>query len=287
MKSRQQGMALIIVLWLIVLLSVMAAGHARNVHTDVTLASRQVEIAKARGLAEAGINHVILEMLADESTLEIPIDGTVFPVGVYDDVVTLAVRNATGLVDLNSAGAELLDDMLRACGVEDADRPALIDSILDWRDRDDLTHLNGIEDKDYFAAGLPWSSRDDAFKTIDELKYLPGVDQGLFERMAPLVTVYSGRSGIDIENAPPILVRMLAGEEIVPATQQGDADSARRRGRQNGTFHIYASVAAGGGTMAAVEAVVTTSRSASQPVRIREWREPPRQVLPPLEGFSR
>ena len=287
MKSRQQGMALIIVLWLIVLLSVMAAGHAHNVHTDTTLASRQVETAKARGLAEAGINHVIMEMLADDSSIKIPVDGTVFPVDVYDDTVTLAVRKATGLVDLNSAGAELLDAVLRACGVQDGRRPELVDAILDWRDGDNLTHLNGIEDKDYLAAGLPWTSRDGDFEAIDELKYLPGVDQGLFERMAPLVTVYSGRGGIDLENAPPILVTALTGEEIAPATQLEDADSARRRGRQTGTFHIYASVAAGAGTVAAIEAVVTTSRSSSQPVRIREWREPPRQVLPPLEDSRR
>ena len=287
MRRRQQGMALIIVLWLIVLLSVMAAGHSRNVHTDTRLASRQVQVAQARGLAEAGINHVILEMLADNSTNEIPIDGTAFAIDVYGTPVTLAVRKANGLVDLNAASSDLLDAVLQAGGVEDGRRPALIDAILDWRDGDNLTHLNGIEDKDYLAAGLPWTSRDDAFVSIDELKYLPGVDQGLFERMAPLVTVYSGRAGIDIENAPPILVATLAGEQIGPATQRvGGAGAANRRNRQLGTFHIYASVAAGSGTVASIEAVVTTSRSSDKPVTIHEWREPPRQVLPPLAGVG-
>jgi len=287
MRRRQQGMALIVVLWLIVLLSIMAAGHARNVHTDTKLVSRQVEVAKARGLAEAGINHVILEMLADNSTNEIPIDGTVFAIDVYDTTVTLAVRKASGLVDLNAANPDLLDAVLEACGVEVGRRPELIDAILDWRDGDELTHLNGIEDKDYLAAGLPWTSRDDAFVSIDELKYLPGVDQGLFERMAPLVTVYSGRAGIDIENAPPIMVTTLAGDQISPAMQRdGGAGAANRRNRQLGTFHIYASVAAGSGTVASIEAVVTTSRSVGKPVTILEWREPPRQVLPPLAGVE-
>jgi general secretion pathway protein K len=277
-RRRQQGMALIIVLWLIVLLSVMAAGHSRNVHTDTQLASRQVEIAKARSMAEAGINHVILEMLADESNEKIPVDGSVFAVDIYDEQVTLAVRSATGLVDLNAAGADLLDAVLRACGVEDSRRPELVDAILDWRDRDDLTHLNGIEDRDYLAAGLPWTSRDDAFESIDELKYLPGVDQGLFERMAPLVTVHSGRAGIDLENAPPILVMALTGEQVEPA------NSLQLRALRVGTFHIYASVATESGTLASIEAVVTTSRSAVKPVTILEWRDPPRQVLPALAG---
>jgi len=287
MKRRQQGMALIVVLWLIVLLSVMAAGHSKNVHTDTQLASRQVQVAQARGLAEAGINHVILEMLADNSTYEIPIDGTAFPVQVYDTQVTLAVRKTDGLVDLNAAGTDLLDALLEACGVEDGRRPALIDAILDWRDGDELTHLNGIEDKDYLAAGLPWTSRDDSFKAIDELKYLPGVDQGLFERMAPLVTVHSGSARLDLDNAPPILVATMGRDESGPATlRNGRAATANRRDRQLGSFHIYASVAAGAGTVASIEAVVSTSRSADKPVTIHEWREPPRQVLPPLEGVG-
>lgn len=281
MNRRQDGMALIVVLWLIVLLSIMAAGHARNVHTDTQLASRQVEIAKARGMAEAGINHVILEMLADSSGDEIPIDGSVFAVDIYDERVTLAVRSATGLVDLNAADAKLLDTVLQACGVEEGRRPELVDAILDWRDGDDLTHLNGIEDGDYVAAGLPWSSRDDAFVSIDELKYLPGIDQGLFERMAPLVTVHSGRAGIDLENAPPILVMALTGEQVEPANP-----AQLRARRRIGTFHIYATVATESGTLASIEAVVTTSRLAGKPVTIHEWREPPRQVLPPLAGVE-
>ena len=280
MRHRQQGMALIVVLWLIVLLSVMAAGHSRNVHTETRLASRQVEIAKARGMAEAGINHVILEMLADGSSDEIPIDGSVFAVDIYDEQVTLAVRRATGLVDLNAASADLLNAVLQACDVEEGRRPNIVDAILDWRDGDDLRHLNGVEDRDYLAAGVPWTSRDDAFRSIDELKYLPGIDQGLFERMAPLVTVHSGRAGIDLENAPPILVMALTGKQVEPA------NSTELRARRIGTFHIYATVATQSGTLASIEAVVTTSRSAVKPVTIREWREPPRQVLPPLAGVG-
>ena len=280
MKRRQRGMALVVVLWLIVLLSIMAAGHTRNVHTDTRLASRQVEMAKARGMAEAGINHVILEMLADNSSDEIPIDGSVFAVDIYDEQVTLAVRRATGLVDLNAANADLLDTVLRACGVNEEHRPGIVDAILDWRDGDNLTHLNGTEDSDYLAAGLPWSSRDGALVSIDELKYLPGIDQGLFERMAPLVTVHSGRGGIDLENAPPILVTALTGKQVEPA------NSTQLRARRIGTFHIYATVATESGTQASIEAVVSTSRSAGKAVTIHEWREPPRQVLPPLAGVE-
>ena len=157
MQHRQDGMALIVVLWLVVLLSIMAAGHSKNVHTDTTLAGRQVQSAKARALAEAGINHVILEMLAADSDRKLPADGSLFSVRVGNDDVMIAIRDATGLIDLNGASAELLDAALTACGVRETDRIELVDAILDWRDRDVLTRLHGVEDDDYVAAGVAWS----------------------------------------------------------------------------------------------------------------------------------
>jgi len=283
MNARQNGMALVVVLWLVVLLSMMAAGHARGTRVDTQLALRQVSVAQARGFAEAGINHTLLMLLSDKGQ-EVPVDGRIFAVDIDDANVTMAVRKATGLVDLNAASADLLDAALAAAGIDPAERRGVVDAILDWRDGDDLRHLDGTEDSDYAAAGLPWTSRDDALATIDELRYLPGIGQDEFERLAPLVTVYSGQSGVDLELAPPILVEALTGNRVEPASQDEVTAGDRARGPQTGTFHIYATATAGSGGVAAIEAVVSTSRSADAPLVIREWREPPRQVVPSLKG---
>jgi general secretion pathway protein K len=269
-------MALILVLWLVVLLSVMAAGHSRNVHTDTTLASRQVQSAKARALAEAGINHVILEMLAAD------FDGSLFSIRIGDEDVTIAIRDATGFVDLNAAKPELLDAALKACSVDETARRDLVDTILDWRDTDDLTRLHGVEDDDYLAAGVAWSSRDGAFEAVDELKYLPGMSQARYDCLAPFVTVYSGRGGLNMEYAPPALIAALTGEEV-PTADSVD-DDGKASGPRNGTFHIYSSASGGGTTVAAIEAVVRISRASKSPFTIVDWREPPRAEFPPREG---
>jgi general secretion pathway protein K len=279
MRRHQDGMALIVVLWLVVLLSIMAAGHSKNVHTDTTLAARQVQSAKARALAEAGINHVILEMLAADSDRKLPVDGSLFNLRIDEDDITIAVRDATGLIDLNGADAELLDAALKACSVREADRMELVDTILDWRDKDDLSHLHGFEDDDYIAAGVAWSSRDGAFETIDELKYLPGISQARYDCLAPFLTVYSGRGGLNMEYAPPALVAALTGEEV-PAVSPGERDGNPR----NGTFHIYASASGSANTVAAIEAVVRISRTPQTPFTIVDWREPPRVEFPPRQG---
>jgi general secretion pathway protein K len=282
-RRRQDGMALIVVLWLVVLLSIMAAGHSKNVHTDTTLAARQLQSAKARALAEAGINHVILEMLAANSDRKLPVDGSLFNVRIGDDDVTIAIRDATGFVDLNAAKPELLDAALEACGVGESARRDLVDAILDWRDRDDLRRLHGVEDDDYIAAGVAWTSRDDAFEATDELKYLPGMSQSRYDCLAPFVTVHSGRGGLNMEYAPPALVAALTGE-VVPVNEEPNDGTAE--GPRNGTFHIYASASGGATTVAAIEAVVRISRTAKLPFTIVDWREPPRAEFPPREGVE-
>jgi len=275
-------MALILVLWLVVLLGIMAAGHSRNIHTDTTLAARQVQSAKARALAEAGINHVILEMLAADSDRKLPVDGSLLNVRIGDEDVVVAVRDASGFVDLNAANAELLDAVLKACSVGETTRRDLVDAILDWRDEDDLSHLNGVEDDDYVASGVAWTSRDGAFESVDELRYLPGMSQALYDRLARYVTVYSGRGGLNLEYAPPALVAAFTGKEI-PAVGPDDAD--RKAGSpRNGTYHIYASASGSSSVIAAIEAVVRISRTSKSPFTIVDWREPPRGEFPPREG---
>jgi hypothetical protein len=221
-------------------------------------------------------------MLAADTDRRLPVDGSLFNVRIGDDDITIAIRDATGFVDLNAAKPELLDAALEACGVVETVRRDLVDSILDWRDRDDLRRLHGIEDDDYVAAGVAWTSRDGAFQAVDELKYLPGMGQELYDRLAPLVTVYSGRGGLNLEYAPPALITALTGEEVPAA----EPDDDRADGPRNGTFHIYASASGSAATVSAIEAVVRISRTSKAPFTIVDWREPPRVEFPPREGVE-
>jgi len=221
-------------------------------------------------------------MLAADTDRKLPVDGSLFTVRVGDDDVTIAIRDATGFVDLNAAQAELLDAALKACGVGETARRDLVDTILDWRDGDELRRMHGIEDDDYMAAGVAWTSRDGAFEAVDELKYLPGMSQSRYECLAPFVTVYSGRGGLNMEYAPPALIMALTGEEVPAA----ETDDDRAGGPRNGTFHIYASASGSSGTVAAIEAVVRISRTSKAPFTIVDWREPPRVEFPPREGVE-
>lgn len=277
-------MVLVVVLWLIVLLSVIAAGHSRNVHITTTLASRQIELAKARALARAGARRAIMELLAAGNSHRWPVNGHVQTMEILDTEVMISIRDATGLLDLNNASPDLLAALMRISGAAPEAQQALVGAILDWRDTDDLTRLNGAENDAYQSAGLGWGIHNGPFATVDELRYVLGMSDAYFNRLAPLLTVHSGRGGVNIEFAPPLLIEALTGKQVEPVT--GEAGTQLFPQRQTsaaraGTFHISVEARRAGGTaVASLEAVVRIAPTADQPYTIMLWREPMRSHFP-------
>jgi len=73
--QRQRGAALVIVLWLIVLLTIIAAGHTYNARIEMRLAARQLETAKSRAVAEAATQLTIARLLTPEAAKSLFVDG--------------------------------------------------------------------------------------------------------------------------------------------------------------------------------------------------------------------
>jgi general secretion pathway protein K len=277
--TRQHGVALILVLWLVVLLAAMAAGHAQIAHSDTTLAAQQIQQLKARSVAEAAVYELILEFLARDPRAEIPLDGSVIEIPVLGRPVLVAMRNVTGLVDINAAGAELLSVALRAAGSNEDQTAMLVDGILDWRDADDNPRLHGAETSAYENAGVPWKPRNGRFTAIEELRYVLGMTDSIYEGLAPIVTVHSRIAGINVEYAPPALLKALVGSEVSPSRLgQGSSTGPGVRG---GAFQVYASAAGSSAIRASLEVVISISSSGAEPFSILEWREPPRTPFPP------
>jgi general secretion pathway protein K len=209
------------------------------------------------------------------------VNGTLRRIDIDGREVSIAIRDATGLVDLNAADAGLLAALLTTAGGDRLHDERLVDAILDWRDPDNFTHLHGAEDAEYRSAGLAWTARDAAFSSVDELRYVIGMTPERFTAIAPYVTVYSGQSGLNLEYAPPILIRALSGQTVETAGSDDATPSTSRReqGRvpaRNGTYHVYASATGNGNVSASVEAVVNIAAAAEQPYAVIYWREPAR-----------
>jgi general secretion pathway protein K len=270
--EKQRGIALIVVLWLLVLLTVIAASHAHIIRTETRLAFNHVEASKARSLAEAGVYHAIMELLVRDETQRWPVNGSVHHIRFDAGIAAIAIRDARGLIDINHVQSVLLETVLASAGIDEAQRRALVDATLDWRDSDNLRHLNGAEDDDYRRAGLQWAARDGPFSCIEEFRYVLGMTNTLFERLAPYLTVYSGQAVVMSEFAPPWLASVLAGTRNTSIT----TGTAGRGG--GSTFHISVRATSTGGSAASLDAVVRIAPASDRPYSILSWRAPSRSI---------
>lgn len=285
LAAGQGGVALVLVLWLVVLLTVIGGTHARNVRVDSRLALNQLEVARAAALAEAGVQRAILRILSTQKDQGWSYDGSVHELKLDGGTAYISIINAAGLVDLNSAPQELLDGLLARQDLPDDERLALVDAILDWRDTDDLRRLHGAEARDYRFARRDYEPRNGAFKTSDELRYVLGMSAPLFDLIRPLVTVHSGKTGVNPKFAPPEVLRALPGAE----PEQVDAYLTARQAEglpssltgvggtvgsgRSSSYHIRVRAEGPEGAGAYREAVVVPAGGGGRLYTVVSWRE--------------
>lgn len=274
--NRQRGMALVLVLWLVVLLSVIATGHSRNTHIETRLAARQVETSKSRHVAKGIIELAILDLLVADGEKPVDTSGQPWPMHVLGRNATLSIRRASGYIDLNKADETALHALFLAGGASDAQAQQLAHAVLDWRDGDDLLHMHGAEDDDYRSAGLPWTARDAEFERIEELQYVLGMTGDIYRAVLPYVTVHSGQPGFDFEAAPEFLINALTSSPVAMSGGSRGSDSGA------GNYHIAVSVHGTGSNHVSIEAVVNISGSREVQYRLLEWREPAR-IAPEID----
>ena len=109
----------------------------------------------------------------------------------------------------NSANVTAIGNSLEEALGERLISAGRIDAIADFRDKDDLERLNGAEDSAYSAAGRDYGPKNARFETVDELRRVLGVTPDIYRPLAPLVTVHSGRRGINPVTAPHALLLAL------------------------------------------------------------------------------
>lgn len=270
---QQHGIALVMVLWLLVLMTVIASSHSRNIRTETRLASNHVESGKARSLAEAGLYHAIMEMLVSDNDQRWAVNGSINRIHFDDGAAAISIRDTRGLVDINTISGAVLDSVLEGAGVEDEkQRQALVDATLDWRDEDKLKHLHGAEDDDYHHAGLKWAARDGLFTSVEEFRYVLGMTNPLFEQLAPYLTVFSGEQNVNLEFAPPWLVGVLSNDRSIPEPGNSKPDGG------DSTFQITVQATTTNRTTASLSAVVRIASRSDKPYRILSWRTPARST---------
>ena len=184
----ERGVALIVVLWIFIFLFVIALDFSAAVRDEGMAAHRYAEEAEGYYLAVAGFQEALYELLklsAQTGQVTAPPGSDLFEgnwrqgnlgAGLYE----ARFVDEAGKINLNRATEDLLRRIFINLGLDQARRNILVDSILDWRDEDDLHRLNGAESDYYLSFSPPYTAKNGPFDTVEELLWVRGVTPEIF-----------------------------------------------------------------------------------------------------------
>jgi len=215
---RQRGMAMILVIWVIALMSVLLGSFALIARTENMQSRHMFDATAARYAAEAGLERAAYELRRPDMATRWVGDGRAYEFQFDNALVHVELTDESGKIDLNSAGDDILQSLFVSAGASLDQAEALSDAIQDWRDPDDVPHPHGAEAAEYKSAGLSYVPRNAPFQTVSEVQQVLGMNYELYQRIEPAITIYAGGTTPNAAYAP--LEALLAIPGMTPDLAQ-------------------------------------------------------------------
>lgn len=276
----ERGAALVLVLWIFIFLFVVAFDFSASVREEATAARRYRDDAQGYYLALAGFERGIYEFLQRPSRAEPQqrdrpadlFDGSWLEGALGDGVYRVRLVDEGGKVNVNRADEQTLRQIFANLGVQEPRRTILVDSILDWRDQDDLHRLNGAESDYYLSLSPPYTSRNGPFDTVEDLLWVRGMTPALFfgyedneagpadghrrAALGDIFTVDSPMDRINLRTASAEVIHALLG---IPLEKSRDFVEERRKHSDKTLADLLQLLGIGAGDAALRLFVFTTS----------------------------
>lgn len=296
-QRNQAGIALVLVLWLTILLTVIASGFAYSMRTEALAARNATSLAQARAIADGAVARTSFEVLRPRMVNETwKADGTVHYWNEGGASIATNVLDESGKIDLNAGSDALLTGLLQAAGSVDADSAArLVAAIDDWKTAGEQKRPNGAKAPDYQAAGLTYGPANAPFETVADLQRVLGMTPALYAAVADSLTVFSRQAGVNPAFASRAILLALpnATAAIVDAyiAQRNDALSngltappfplASAGAAPVSVWRIRAEVTMADGTAFVRDAVLRQGPDVQHPVSVLLWQEGKQRLFAP------
>lgn len=215
-KNSKNGFALLVVIMVLLLTSFMAAQLIMQVRTEQKVAFNAKSRAAGYFLSEAGISLGMFRLKdspidSDDDKYERFLEGhtyeeTLLPVGK----VSYYAVSESGKIDLNSFPRKLLELFLEYHQPEPEQVATIVDSLMDWRDTDDMHRLNGAEEKTYRELDDPYVPRNGKIEDPSEFFLVYGTEAlaGLFVP-EEVFTAHNPKSKINFNSLTPAMLDFL------------------------------------------------------------------------------
>jgi hypothetical protein len=246
--NEQKGTVLVLVLWVLTLLTLVGGFYAVEARIRRNLGQYAWDALQGREaarslllLAESKLSPFGTDR--EEAEDGLLADGSVYKVRFGGREACFTLQDENGKLDLNNSSEDQVREVVRAIlGDEELEAAdTIVDGILDWKDSDKLTRLQGAEDDAYQDRSPPYYPANGPFHLLDELLLVNGVGQDVFYGpiswssheedgdsevvwqggLWDLFTVYNKSGEVSRECAP------LPLEEILSAEFGGNTTSTR------------------------------------------------------------
>lgn len=230
MNGTQKGIALLVILWVMTVLTAMAFSFTVMTRAESygTMAFKEQTANKL--LAEAGIERGIMELtyrsinrnqaIALEGMEVWKSDGTPYTADTGGGRYRVRISDEAGKIPINGltdASGVVLRKLLLDRGIAKEQADVIVDSLLDWRDADDLHRLNGAESDYYLSLAKPYRAANRDFESLEELILVRGITPevlygtGAGTGIIPFLTVHGKTGRIDLNAAPKEVLEALPG----------------------------------------------------------------------------
>jgi general secretion pathway protein K len=312
-RTASDGFILVAVLWILAALATLATIFSVYLaNTAVSLSTNDGDV-QTEALVYAGLELTAYQVSTPQTpTPAAPQPGA--PQGRQNDVppppargdftfrlgranVAVSFIPETARIDINAASPQLLASFFNVLGVPRQQAEQYVERIAGWVTTPKGTQVQGVvatdnnEEALYRAAGRSYAPRGAPFAHIDELSLVVDIPPAIVERAKPFLTVYTGKSQIDVLDAAPEVVAAIPG--ITPNLMQTLAE-ARRTGADpqsvsrllgalplqgvvsiegGDTYRVQVRIRYDNGRRAAAEVVIRTAGTGDKPYGVLWWRD--------------
>jgi len=212
-------MALVLVLWVLSILIIMAGSFALSMRRESSIVAVIKNNAQAMAIAESGIALAETMLLNPNPNKAWRAEGNIYEINASDANIRIRIFSEVGKIDINKADQTLLQNLMTFAPVDTDHQSKLVNAILDWRDADDLVHIDGAEKEEYQQAGLNYQPSNKPFESTEELQLILGMNKSVLSWLEPLVTVYSKQ--------PQVTMTLASREvlQVIPGVDAGLLDS--------------------------------------------------------------
>ncbi len=222
-KNSEDGFALILVLWLLVVLSAIGIHLAATGRSETQVAANVLAAAQAEALADGGVARAVFALADPDPGRRWLADGRAHAIAAVDARLAVAVFDENAKINPNLASEKLIAALFRHVGAGD-ELSAALAAAISARVRPNQALAAPQTPGAAIGGGAAGSTADRPmplpFDTLDDLLQVSGMTPDLLAAARPHLSVYAA-TAVPSADSPDAIVRTALAE-----LQRSTADAA-------------------------------------------------------------